>query len=75
MPGLTMTFLQRLGVIVGLVVGAASASAQTVGRELRPEVVATVVLRDARSFVVTIGAMRLSDRFEDHPITPSGECQ
>jgi hypothetical protein len=37
---------------------------------LRPEVMATVVLRDSRSFVVTTGALRLGYHFEDHPITP-----
>ena len=38
---------------------------------LRPEVLATLVLRDARSFVVTTGAVRLAYHFEDHPVTPS----
>jgi hypothetical protein len=37
---------------------------------LRPEVMATVVMRDSRSFVVTTGAVRLGYHFEDHPITP-----
>jgi hypothetical protein len=40
---------------------------------LRPEVLATVVLRDGRSFVVTTGAVRLAYHFEDHPITPSAK--
>jgi hypothetical protein len=38
---------------------------------LRPEVLATLVLRDSRSFVVTTGAIRLAYHFEDHPVTPS----
>jgi hypothetical protein len=37
---------------------------------LRPEVVATVVMRDSRNFVVTTGAVRLAYHFEDHPVTP-----
>ena len=37
---------------------------------LRPEVIATVVMRDSRSFVVTTGALRLAYHFEDHPVTP-----
>jgi hypothetical protein len=37
---------------------------------VRPEVLATVVLRDSRSFVVTTGAVRLAYHFEDHPVTP-----
>lgn len=40
---------------------------------LRPEVLATVVLRDGRSFVVTAGVVRLAYHFEDHPVTPSAE--
>jgi hypothetical protein len=35
-----------------------------------PEVLATVVLRDGRHFVVTTGAVRLAYHFEDHPVTP-----
>ena len=37
---------------------------------LRPEVLATLVLRDSRSFVVTTGAVRLAYHFEDHPVNP-----
>jgi hypothetical protein len=37
---------------------------------LRPEIVATVVMRDSRNFVVTTGAVRLAYHFEDHPVTP-----
>ena len=37
---------------------------------LRPEVLATLVLRDSRSFVVTMGAVRLAYHFDDHPVTP-----
>lgn len=37
---------------------------------VRPEVLATLVLRSGRSFVVTTGAVRLAYHFEDHPITP-----
>jgi len=37
---------------------------------LRPEVIATVVLRDSRSMVVTTGVLRLGYHFEDHPVTP-----
>lgn len=40
---------------------------------LRPEVLATVVLRDARSFVATTGVVRLAYHFEDHPITPKAK--
>ena len=38
---------------------------------IRPEVIATLVVRDSRSFVVTTGAVRLAYHFEEHPITPS----
>jgi hypothetical protein len=38
---------------------------------LRPEVLATLVLRESRRFVVTTGAIRLAYHFEDHPVTPS----
>jgi hypothetical protein len=38
---------------------------------IRPEVMTTLVIRDARSFVVTTGAVRLAYHFEDHPITPT----
>jgi hypothetical protein len=37
---------------------------------LRPEIVATVVLQDSNTFVVTTGAVRLAYHFEDHPVTP-----
>jgi hypothetical protein len=37
---------------------------------VRPEVTANVVMRDARSFVVTTGIVRLAYHFEDHPVTP-----
>jgi hypothetical protein len=37
---------------------------------IRPEVMANVVLRDSRSFVVTTGVVRLAYHFEDHPVTP-----
>jgi hypothetical protein len=37
---------------------------------IRPEVIATLVIRDSRSFVVTTGAVRLAYHFEEHPITP-----
>jgi hypothetical protein len=37
---------------------------------LRPEVLATLVLRDSRSFVVTTGVVRLAYHFEDHPVNP-----
>ena len=37
---------------------------------VRPEILATVVLRDSRNFVVTTGAVRLAYHFEDHPVTP-----
>jgi len=37
---------------------------------VRPEILATVVLRDSRNFVVTTGAVRLGYHFEDHPVTP-----
>ena len=36
---------------------------------VRPEVLATVVLRDARSVVVTTGGVRLAYHFEEHPVT------
>jgi hypothetical protein len=39
---------------------------------IRPDVMATVVLRNSRSFVVTTGAVHLAYHFEDHPVTPSG---
>jgi len=38
---------------------------------IRPEVIAALVIRDSRSFVVTTGAVRLAYHFEEHPITPS----
>lgn len=38
---------------------------------IRPEVMATVVLRNSRSFVVTTGTVHLAYHFEDHPVTPS----
>ena len=38
---------------------------------IRPEVIATLVVRDSRSLVVTTGAVRLAYHFEEHPITPS----
>jgi len=38
---------------------------------LRPAVLATLVLRESRRFVVTTGAIRLAYHFEDHPVTPS----
>ena len=37
---------------------------------VRPEILATVVLRNSRNFVVTTGAVRLAYHFEDHPVTP-----
>jgi hypothetical protein len=37
---------------------------------IRPEVLATVIVRDAHSFVMTTGAVRLAYHFEDHPVTP-----
>jgi hypothetical protein len=37
---------------------------------IRPEVMANVVLRDSRSFVVTTGVVRLAYHFEDHVVTP-----
>jgi hypothetical protein len=37
---------------------------------IRPEILATAVLRNSRSFVVTTGAVRLGYHFEDHPVTP-----
>jgi hypothetical protein len=37
---------------------------------IRPEVLATVVVRDSRSFVVTTAALRLGYHFEGHPVTP-----
>lgn len=37
---------------------------------IRPEVLATVVVRDSRSFVVTSAALRLGYHFEGHPVTP-----
>jgi hypothetical protein len=36
---------------------------------VRPEILATVALRDSRNFVVTTGAVRLAYHFEDHPVT------
>jgi len=37
---------------------------------IRPEVLATMVVRDSRSFAVTTAAVRLAYHFEDHPVTP-----
>jgi hypothetical protein len=37
---------------------------------IRPEIVATAVLRNSRSFVVTAGAVRLAYHVEEHPVTP-----
>ena len=37
---------------------------------IRPEVLATTVVHDSRSFVVTTAAMRLGFHFEGHPVTP-----
>jgi hypothetical protein len=37
---------------------------------IRPEIVATAVLRNSRSFVVTTGGLRLAYHFEGHPVTP-----
>ena len=37
---------------------------------IRPEVLATVVVRDSRSFVVTTAAVRLGYHFEGHPVAP-----
>jgi hypothetical protein len=37
---------------------------------IRPEVLATVVVRDSRSFVVTTAAVRLGYHFEAHPVMP-----
>jgi hypothetical protein len=37
---------------------------------IRPEILATAVLRDSHSFVVTTGAVRLAYHFEEHPVTP-----
>lgn len=37
---------------------------------IRPEILATAVLRNSQSFVVTTGAVRLAYHFEDHPVTP-----
>jgi hypothetical protein len=37
---------------------------------IRPEIVATAVLRNSHGFVVTTGAVRLAYHFEDHPVTP-----
>ena len=37
---------------------------------IRPEVLATVVVRDSRSFVVTTAALRLGYHFEAHPVAP-----
>lgn len=42
---------------------------------MRPEVLATVVLRDGRSFVVTTGVVRLAYHFEDHPVTPRAKTR
>ena len=36
---------------------------------IRPEVLATIALRDSRSFVVTTAALRLGYHFEGHPVT------
>jgi hypothetical protein len=36
---------------------------------IRPEVMANLVMRDSRSFVVTTGVVRLAYHFEDHPVT------
>ena len=38
---------------------------------LRPEVVATIVLRDSRSVVVTTGVVRVGYHFEEHPVEPN----
>ena len=38
---------------------------------IRPEVIATIVIRNSHSFVVTAGAVHLAYHFEDHPVTPS----
>jgi hypothetical protein len=38
---------------------------------IRPEVMAHIVLRDARGFIATTGVVRLGYHFEDHPVTPS----
>jgi hypothetical protein len=35
---------------------------------IRPEVLATVAVRDSRSFVVTTAAVRLGYHFESHPL-------
>jgi len=37
---------------------------------IRPEILATAVLRDSHRFIVTTGAVRLGYHFEDHPVTP-----
>jgi hypothetical protein len=37
---------------------------------VRPEVLATVIVRNSRNLVVTTGAVRLAYHFEDHPVTP-----
>jgi hypothetical protein len=36
---------------------------------IRPEIIATAVLRNSRSFVVTTAAVRLGYHFEGHPVT------
>ena len=37
---------------------------------IRPEILATAVLRDSHRFVVTTGAVRLAYHFEEHPVAP-----
>lgn len=37
---------------------------------LRPEIMATMILQEARQFIVTTGAVRLGYHFEDHQISP-----
>jgi outer membrane protein with beta-barrel domain len=37
---------------------------------IRPEVLATMVMRDAHTFVVTTAALRLGYHFEAHPVAP-----
>ena len=36
---------------------------------IRPEVLATVAMRDSRSFVITMAAVRLGYHFEGHPVS------
>jgi hypothetical protein len=40
---------------------------------VRPEIEATVVRRQSRSYVVTALTMGVAYHFEEHPITPAGE--